>query len=81
MAPGEKREMPVVFYVDPSIADDPENDGLNTITLSYTFYPVRDPVAEAAGGRRRRQTQGKSLTAGLTLGVGTKGISAGQARD
>ena len=44
MAPGEKREMPVVFYVDPSIADDHENDGLNTITLSYTFYPQRDPT-------------------------------------
>ncbi len=44
MAPGEKREMPVVFYVDPSIAADHENDGLNTITLSYTFYPVKEPV-------------------------------------
>lgn len=44
MAPGEKRQMPVVFYVDPSIAADSENDGLNTITLSYTFYPVRDPA-------------------------------------
>jgi cytochrome c oxidase assembly protein subunit 11 len=44
MAPGEKREMPVVFYVDPSIVKDSDNDGLNTITLSYTFYPVRDPV-------------------------------------
>ena len=44
MAPGEKREMPVVFYVDPSIASDSDNDGLNTITLSYTFYPVRDPA-------------------------------------
>ena len=44
MAPGEKREMPVVFYVDPSFAADSENDGVNTITLSYTFYPVRDPV-------------------------------------
>lgn len=44
MAPGEKREMPVVFYVDPSFAADPENDGVNTITLSYTFYPVRDPA-------------------------------------
>jgi cytochrome c oxidase assembly protein subunit 11 len=43
-APGEKREMPVVFYVDPFIASDHDNDGLNTITLSYTFYPVRDPV-------------------------------------
>ena len=44
MAPGETREMPVVFYVDPSIVNDSDNDGLNTITLSYTFYPVRDPV-------------------------------------
>lgn len=46
MAPGEKREMPVVFYVDPSIVNDHDNDGLGTITLSYTFYPVRDPVVK-----------------------------------
>jgi cytochrome c oxidase assembly protein subunit 11 len=44
MAPGETREMPVVFYVDPSLVQDTENDGLNSITLSYTFYPVRDPA-------------------------------------
>ena len=44
MAPGEKREMPVVFYVDPALAADPDNDTLKTITLSYTFYPVRDPA-------------------------------------
>ncbi|OIQ64879.1 cytochrome c oxidase assembly protein CtaG [mine drainage metagenome] len=51
MAPGERREMPVVFYVDPSIVNDSDNDGLNTITLSYTFYPVRDPAPKpvAAG--------------------------------
>jgi cytochrome c oxidase assembly protein subunit 11 len=55
--PGETRQMPVVFYVDPSIADDHENDGLNTITLSYTFYPVRDPapkpVAAGEGDKRK----------------------------
>jgi cytochrome c oxidase assembly protein subunit 11 len=46
MAPGEKREMPVVFYVDPSIVNDSDNAGVNTITLSYTFYPVHDPAAK-----------------------------------
>ena len=51
MAPGEKRQMAVVFYVDPSIVKDSDNVDLNTITLSYTFYAVRDPVAKpvAAG--------------------------------
>lgn len=42
--PGEKREMAVVFYVDPAIAADADQAGLNTITLSYTFYPAKDPA-------------------------------------
>ena len=55
MAPGEKRQMPVVFYVDPKLADDPENDRLGSITLSYTFYPVRnaEPVASGEPDRRK----------------------------
>src|SRR3981081_4152151 len=44
MDPGEKREMPVVFYLDPALVANNDNDGLNTITLSYTFYPVREPA-------------------------------------
>jgi cytochrome c oxidase assembly protein subunit 11 len=55
MAPGEKREMPVVFYVDPKLAADSDNDGLNTITLSYTFYPVRAAEPLAAGEPDRRK--------------------------
>jgi len=43
--PGEKRDMAVVFYVDPKLAKDSEQNDLNTITLSYTFYPVREPQA------------------------------------
>ncbi len=41
MKPGEKRDMAVVFYVDPKLAEDSERTNLNLITLSYTFYPVR----------------------------------------
>jgi cytochrome c oxidase assembly protein subunit 11 len=50
MKPGETREMAVVFYVDPSIVKDHDQDRLSTITLSYTFYRLPDsarPVAEA----------------------------------
>jgi len=35
LAPGETRQMPVVFVVDPSMPKD-----LSTITLSYTFFKV-----------------------------------------
>jgi cytochrome c oxidase assembly protein subunit 11 len=48
MAPGEKREMPVVFYIDPAIAKDAEHRSLDTITLSYTFFPVKQPARPVA---------------------------------
>jgi cytochrome c oxidase assembly protein subunit 11 len=58
MAPGETRQMAVVFYVDPSIVKDSDNDGLNTITLSYTFYPVRDPEPKPVASRDTVQRKG-----------------------
>jgi cytochrome c oxidase assembly protein subunit 11 len=45
---GERREMPVVFYIDPALAKNSELDDLNTITLSYSFYAVRDPARPVA---------------------------------
>jgi cytochrome c oxidase assembly protein subunit 11 len=50
LAAGEKREMAVVFYVDPEMAKDSDQDDLNTITLSYTFFPLRPPRAGVADG-------------------------------
>jgi cytochrome c oxidase assembly protein subunit 11 len=38
LMPGERKEFPVLFYVDPGIADDPDGQHVNAITLSYTFY-------------------------------------------
>ena len=48
LAAGEKREMPVVFYVDPELAKNAELDDLNTITLSYSFFAVREPARPVA---------------------------------
>lgn len=47
---GEKREMPVVFYIDPKLVKDSEGAEVNTITLSYTFFPQREPIRPLAAG-------------------------------
>jgi cytochrome c oxidase assembly protein subunit 11 len=38
LQPGQEVDMPVVYYVDPKILDDPDNKGVELITLSYTFH-------------------------------------------
>src|ERR1700693_1773049 len=48
LKPGEKRDMAVVFYVDPKLAADSEQDGTRMITLSYTFYLVKEPEQPVA---------------------------------
>jgi cytochrome c oxidase assembly protein subunit 11 len=45
LQPGETQRMPVIFYVDPKIMDDPDARDVATITLSYTFYPVDSQLA------------------------------------
>ncbi len=55
LAPHESLEMPVVFYIDPDISTEPDLNGVETITLSYTFFPAKDqpkPVARAEGEGR-----------------------------
>ncbi len=48
LQPGERVQMPVSFYVDPSIVKDPEASLIKEITLSYTFHVADIPQKQAA---------------------------------
>lgn len=41
LAAGQKVNMPISFYIDPEIVNDPDLQGVKTITLSYTFFEVK----------------------------------------
>jgi cytochrome c oxidase assembly protein subunit 11 len=41
---GKADEAVVVFYIDPAIDNDPDLKYLNTITLSYTYFPSKKPA-------------------------------------
>ena len=46
LAPGEKKQWPVVFVIDPKLAKN-----VNTITLSYTFFEVGSQTPAAPGSK------------------------------
>lgn len=47
LQPGQEVRMPVVYFVDPKIAEDPDAKDIEQITLSYTFHPVAEDAAKA----------------------------------
>jgi cytochrome c oxidase assembly protein subunit 11 len=51
LKPGESRDEAVVFFIDPDLEKDSDLKHINTITLSYTFFPSKTqpkPVAALA---------------------------------
>jgi cytochrome c oxidase assembly protein subunit 11 len=52
LQPGQSVNMPVIYYVDPKILDDPDTKDIQQITLSYTFHKA---VNQPANGLDQAQ--------------------------
>lgn len=48
LAPGERIEMPVTFYVNPDMVDDRDAGRIRDITLSYSFHRTPNPQTPQA---------------------------------
>ncbi len=48
LQPGETVQMPVTFFVDPTMVDDPDAKFVHEIVLSYTFHETPLPEDQAA---------------------------------
>ena len=46
LVPNEEVDMPIFFFIDPEIVDDPRFDGVDEITLSYIFAQSSSPIPE-----------------------------------
>ena len=53
LAPNQIIDMPVSFFIDPDMANDPNLDGVTTITLSYTFFKSQVQSGTAATSEKK----------------------------
>ncbi|MEM8744546.1 MAG: cytochrome c oxidase assembly protein [Pseudomonadota bacterium] len=58
LEPGARADMPLTFFIDPEIVNDPEAMNIEEITLSYTFFPVEDDSTVAATEVKERGADG-----------------------
>ncbi len=69
LKPGQEVRMPVIYFVDPEILDDPEAEDIEQITLSYTFHPIADEAAKALDRAGSGELRGEPKSAGATAGM------------
>lgn len=61
LEPGETKDMPIIFFVDPAMIDSEEMRDLPPITLSYTFFKAADEKPVAAAGAEAGQPAANKL--------------------
>ena len=58
LAPGQEVSMPVVFFVDPALANDATAKEVTSITLSYTFFRAQGDGEPQPAARKVAATPG-----------------------
>jgi cytochrome c oxidase assembly protein subunit 11 len=56
LQPHQPTELPVTFFVDPGMLDDLDMSNIDTITLSYTFYPAAPPPPKPVASNEAKGT-------------------------
>jgi len=65
LEPGRRVDMPVSFFVDPAIVDDPDARDIEEITLSYTFFPKKQDIEADTASRIDREKDRGATPAAL----------------
>lgn len=64
LQPGQSADFPVVYFVDPKYASDPDTKDEPDITLSYTFFPVAGSAPADKTAQNGRAKPASALGAG-----------------
>jgi len=64
LQPGQSADFPVVYFVDPKYASDPDTKNEPDVTLSYTFFPVGGATPAGKTAENGRAKPSSALGAG-----------------